>query len=67
MLITYKNRYLFFQTKVIDAIYPHSDGIKGLLPALKRICSQAAAGAREGYTLIVLSDKNAGRLPGIRH
>ena len=50
------------QTKVIDTIYRAAEGPKGLLPALKRICREAAAAARQGSTLIVLSDRNAGKL-----
>ena len=31
-------------------------------PALTRICSEAAAAVREGNTLLILSDRNAGKL-----
>ena len=50
------------QTKVIDTIYRAAEGAKGLQPALTRICKEASAAAKEGNTLIVLSDRNAGKL-----
>ena len=32
-----------------------------MLPAIDRICAEAAAAVREGYTLLVLSDRIAGK------
>ena len=41
-------------------VFPVLDKTAGLVPALNRICSEAAEAAEEGYQLIVLSDRNAG-------
>ncbi|XP_070567565.1 uncharacterized protein [Ptychodera flava] len=57
--------YKGWKTKVIDTSYPVDDGVEGLVLALDRICSEASKAAEQGYTLIILSDRNAGkqRLP----
>ena len=48
---------------MIDTIYHPAEGRKGLLPARKIICRNAdAAAAKQGSTLIVLSDRNVGKL-----
>jgi hypothetical protein len=41
-------------------VYAANEGADGLLPALKRICQQAADAARKDYKLIILSDRIAG-------
>ena len=41
--------------------YPIKEGVKGLVPALEHICTDAAQAVSDGYTFIVLSDKRAGR------
>ena len=41
-------------------LYRTADGADGLVPAIDRICAEAAAAASSGYKLIVLSDKKAG-------
>lgn len=49
-------------------MYPVSEDIKGLKPAIDSICHRAAQAATDGYQLIVLSDKKAGkRLVPIRY
>lgn len=49
-------------------MYPVSEDIKGLKPAIDSICRKAAQAATDGYQLIVLSDKKAGkRLVPIRY
>ena len=50
------------QTKTLDMVYPVTDGADGLVPALDKLCSQAAKAAESGYTLIVLSDRFADKL-----
>lgn len=42
-------------------MYPVSEDIKGLKPAIDSICHKAAQAATDGYQLIVLSDKKAGK------
>lgn len=49
-------------------MYPVSEDIKGLKPAIDSLCHRAAQAATDGYQLIVLSDKKAGkRLVPIRY
>ncbi|CAL4100267.1 unnamed protein product [Meganyctiphanes norvegica] len=57
--------YRGWRACVIDISYPMNEGVEGLVPALDRICEEASNAAAKGYTLIVLSDRQAGpnRLP----
>jgi len=49
-------------------MYAVSEDIQGLVKAIDVVCSKAAQAARDGYQLIVLSDKLAGkRLVPIRY
>ncbi len=41
--------------------YPVSDGPEGLVPALEDLCMKAAQAADNAYTLLILSDRNAGK------
>ncbi|XP_069156175.1 uncharacterized protein [Procambarus clarkii] len=54
-----------WRTYVVDITYPVSEGVQGLIPALDRVAAESCRAAKEGYQLIVLSDKKAGpsRLP----
>lgn len=52
--------FLFPQAKQIDCVYAAKEGAEGLLPALKKICQQAADAAKKDYKLIILSDRIAG-------
>ena len=52
--------YRGWKTRVIDTTYPKSDGIDGLKPALERICEAASQAIRDGYSLIILSDRAIG-------
>lgn len=49
------------QTKVIDMVFPVVEEHAGLRRAITRICDEACAAAKSGYTLIVLSDRKAGK------
>ena len=42
-------------------MYPVKEGTSGLVPALDKICEGAADAARDGFTIIMLSDKKAGK------
>lgn len=53
--------YKGWKTKVIDIVYPINKGNEGLLPAINQICNEACKAAENGYTLLVLSDKKAGK------
>ncbi|WP_437201079.1 glutamate synthase large subunit [Planctomicrobium sp. SH664] len=52
--------YRGWKTRTIDATWAKSEGTKGLLPALDRICEEAEQAIAEGYGLVVLSDRNNG-------
>lgn len=49
-----------WRTKVIDITYPVEDGPSGLLKTLNRVNDEANAAARQGYQLLVLSDRLGG-------
>ncbi|PWA86403.1 glutamate synthase [Artemisia annua] len=46
-----------WRSKVLDITYPKELGRKGLEQTLDRICSEARAAIKEGYTTLVLSDR----------
>lgn len=56
-----RTHYKGWKTKVIDIVFPVKKGRDGLLPAIDRICEEACEAAKGGYTLLVLSDRKAGR------
>ncbi len=47
-----------WRSKVIDITFPASSGRDGLVAALDRICAEASSAIAEGYSLVVLSDRN---------
>ncbi len=47
-----------WKAKTIDITYPQVDEEVGLLVALDRICDEAVTAVADGYSLIVLSDRN---------
>ena len=46
-----------FRTITLDLTYPASDGAEGMRPALDSVCAQAERACREGYNILVLSDR----------
>ncbi|XP_022241836.1 putative glutamate synthase [NADPH] [Limulus polyphemus] len=56
-----ETKYKGWKTKVINIVYPVSEGGAGLLPAINRICYEACSAAQEGYTVVVLSDMMVSR------
>lgn len=48
-----------WKAKQINIVYSVDDGEDGLLPAIKRICQEAAEAASSGYKLLILSDRKA--------
>ena len=54
--------YRGWRSKTIDITYERADGLK---PSLERICGEARQAIRDGYSLIVLSDRATGpdRIP----
>lgn len=49
-----------WRSQVIDITYEKSAGTDGLQPALDRICEEARQAIKDGYSLIILSDRNVG-------
>jgi glutamate synthase (NADPH/NADH) large chain len=47
-----------WKTKVIDLVYLKSLGTEGMLEHIENICKEAEQAIEEGYSFIVLSDKN---------
>lgn len=53
--------YKGWRSKTINTMYPVHHDIEGLVPALNSICHTAEQAALQGFQIIVLSDKKAGR------
>ena len=49
-----------WKTQTIDITFPAGSGEHGLVDALERICAQASEAIADGYSLLVLSDRNIG-------
>ena len=54
-----------WKTKTIDITWPKSAGEAGMLPTLDRICNEAEQAIADGFSLVILSDRNIGsdRIP----
>ena len=54
-----------WRAKTIDISFPRSEGAAGMLPALDRICDEAESAIDEGFSIVVLSDRqiSADRVP----
>lgn len=52
-----KMNYRGWRSKVLDITYSKDCGRKGLEETLDRICAEAHDAIKEGYTLLVLSDR----------
>ncbi|MFT4854369.1 MAG: glutamate synthase (NADPH/NADH) large chain, partial [Bacteroidia bacterium] len=50
--------YRSWRTCTIDITFDGALGQQGLMAALTRICDEATAAIRDGYSLIILSDRN---------
>jgi glutamate synthase (NADPH/NADH) large chain len=46
-----------FRTKTLDIVYPIMNGVEGMKPALTALCELAEAKVREGYNILILSDR----------
>lgn len=49
-----------WRTKMIDITYERSEGRAGLVRALDRVCQEAESAIDEGFTLVILSDRQVG-------
>jgi glutamate synthase (NADPH/NADH) large chain len=49
-----------WKTKMIDITYDRSEGRPGLTAALDRICRESELAINDGYTLVILSDRQVG-------
>ena len=50
-----------FRTLTVDLTYPAADGVEGMRATLNAICGQAERACREGYNILVLSDRAISR------
>jgi glutamate synthase (NADPH/NADH) large chain len=50
-----------WRTKLIDITWPRSEGAEGLAPALERIRREAEQAVDDGYSLVLLSDRDTGK------
>jgi glutamate synthase (NADPH/NADH) large chain len=53
--------YQGWRSKVIDITYPKTEGQAGLEAALSRFCEESRQAVADGYSLIVLSDRNGSK------
>ncbi|MCB1701879.1 MAG: glutamate synthase large subunit [Pseudomonadales bacterium] len=49
-----------WESKTIDICFEKDTGSDGMLAAIDRICKEASAAIRDGYSFIILSDRNIG-------
>ncbi|MDZ7751394.1 MAG: glutamate synthase large subunit [Gammaproteobacteria bacterium] len=54
-----------FRTHTLDICWRADEGAEGMAPALERLCADAEAAVREGYNILILSDRgvSAERVP----
>ncbi len=50
-----------FRTKTLHMVYPAVDGADGMAPALARLCNEAEQAVRDGFNILILSDRNTNR------
>ncbi|HRX80954.1 MAG TPA: glutamate synthase central domain-containing protein, partial [Pirellulaceae bacterium] len=50
-------KYRGWKSKTIDITFPRTAGEDGMLAALDRICAEAEQAIKDGYSLVVLSDR----------
>ena len=46
-----------WKTKTIDITFPKRDGESGMLKTIGRICQESTTAIKNGYSMIVLSDR----------
>lgn len=56
-----RNTHRGWKTQVIDITFPVEEGVQGYRDALDRICMEGDAAANDGYQILVLSDRLAGK------
>ena len=47
-----------FRTATLRIVYPASEGVDGMEPAMTRLCADAEAAVRSGYNILILSDRD---------
>ncbi len=52
--------YRGWRAKTIDITHPRSEGEEEMLAALDRVCAEAESAIDDGYSLVVLSDRQVG-------
>ncbi len=46
-----------FRTRTLQMVYPAAEGAAGMEPALERLCREAEQAVRDGYNILILSDR----------
>ncbi len=46
-----------FRTMTLQMVYPAAEGAAGMEPALERLCREAEQAVRDGYNILILSDR----------
>ncbi len=47
-----------FRTRTLDICYPAEQDSAGMKPALERLCDQSEVAVREGFNILIISDRN---------
>ena len=47
-----------FRTITLDICYPAANGTEGMAPAIDALCQKAEHSVKEGYNILILSDRN---------
>ncbi|HEC14975.1 MAG TPA: glutamate synthase large subunit [Sedimenticola sp.] len=47
-----------FHTHTVDICYPADRGAEGMEPALEAVCAEAEKAVRDGFNILILSDRN---------
>ena len=50
-----------FRTRTLNMTYASDQGAAGMGPALERLCSEAERAVLDGYSILILSDRNTNR------
>ncbi len=50
-----------FRTCTLDMTYPEGEGAAGMAAAVDRLCNDALTSVRDGYNILILSDRQVGR------
>ncbi|XP_037934060.1 putative glutamate synthase [NADPH] isoform X2 [Teleopsis dalmanni] len=55
-----RNTHRGWKTKVLDITFQFTEGVRGYIDCIERICREGASAAQTGYQLLIISDRNIG-------